>query len=59
MAKVWGGLSINTHEHQLGQESKSTITQRGTCLPAPVSEKNLPRVPGARQHRRWLPKGWQ
>ena len=22
-------------------ESKSTITQRGTCLPAPVSEKNL------------------
>lgn len=23
------------------QSSKSTITQRGTCLPAPVSEKNL------------------
>ena len=26
------------------QRSKSTITQRGTCLPAPVSEKNLERV---------------
>ena len=29
------------HQSLAAVGSKSTITQRGTCFPAPVSEKNL------------------
>ena len=34
-------ISQNSGQSQVSVGSKSTITHRGTCFPAPVSEKNL------------------